>query len=669
MKRVSLSVVLLLVFLGLTFGVSVYKRFWQLSVWNQYKNVFYAKDGLPSMTTADAYFFLRLAKEYKKGNMGKADPLRYYPEGSRLPDSPGLLVLLLAWTSDLFFGGDIYRAGIYIIPFLASLFVIPLVLYFYRLGHGFVGVAGGLIGTFSSLYYVRTSIGRVDTDAMNLFFPLMVALFFLLVIQSKENRQRYIYSALAGITMLVFQWWYQRYQFSLVYPVFFFLCLLVNRFRMRDILVLTGIFILFSNPLNFFYGIRDTLSFLQSGFVQKEAVQKGSVVWPNVMETITETRKVRIAELMEDIVGEPLIGYLGLVAICVVAVKRYREVLPLYPMMAIGLLAPLAGIRFGLYLVPLLATGIGYAIYFVVRFVFKYLNLKEKLLDPTVGALIVVFFFVTASHLTAYNHVPPPKLPVPMVNAILELKEKVPHASPVFTWWDWGYALADIGGFAVYHDGGSQGGVRTYFVAKAFVEDDQKKMYSILSAIDNLKFKGIEEKIQNSSSPNKTVEEILTYKGSPTNPNIMVLYTEDMIDKFGAISFLGNWDFETKKTKTTGLQRLSCSKIEAEKIYCRGLTIDLKEGKINNTFPLKRAIFSINGKSLKERVYQHPSRTFLIVLVRDRQIKGIFLLDEEVLRSNLVQMFLLGNYDRKLFEEVHNDFPVLRAFRVKLSAQ
>ncbi len=665
MKRLSMGFIMVVVFTGLVFGVSVYKRFWQLSIWNQYRTLYYAKDGRPSMTTADAYYFLRLAKEYKKGNLGKADHLRYYPEGSRLPKSPGLLVLLLAWASELF-GGDIYRAGIYIIPFLASLFTIPLVVYFYRLGHGLVGVAGALLGTFSSLYYVRTSIGRVDTDALNLFFPLMVGLLFLLVIQSEDRRRRLLYSALGGLTLLVFQWWYQRYQFSLVYPLFFLLCLLVNRLRLKESLLLTGVFVLFANPVNFIYGIRDTRSFLDVGFLHKEAVQKGSVVWSNVMATNTETRKVDYTELMRAIIGEPLIGYLGLVCILVVSARRYKEVLPLFPMIAIGLMAPLGGIRFGMFLVPFVATGVGYAIYYVVGFVFRYLRLREDLLHPAVGALIVVFFFGTAGSLTIYKFVPPPKLPVPLVNAILDLRQKVPSGSPVFTWWDWGYALADIGGFAVYHDGGSQGGARTYFVAKAFLETDQKRMYSIISAIDNLGFRGIEERIGRAPSASDAVKKILSYEGSPDNPNILVLYTEDMIDKFGAMSFLGNWDFDTKHSRTTGLQRLSCSRIQTDVMECQGLRVDLKGGMINGRFPLKRAVFSVDGRSLETRHYDNHSKTSLIVLVRGRTVHGVFLLGEDVFRSNFVQMFLLGRYNRELFEEVHNDFPYLRAFRVRL---
>ena len=41
------------------------------------------------------------------------------------------------------------------------------------------------------------------------------------------------------------------------------------------------------------------------------------------------------------------------------------------------------------------------------------------------------------------------------------------------------------------------------------------------------------------------------------------------------------------------------------------------------------------------------------------------LIDDVVFRSNYNQMFLLGRYDRELFEETYNAFPFSRLYRVK----
>jgi dolichyl-diphosphooligosaccharide--protein glycosyltransferase len=47
------------------------------------------------------------------------------------------------------------------------------------------------------------------------------------------------------------------------------------------------------------------------------------------------------------------------------------------------------------------------------------------------------------------------------------------------------------------------------------------------------------------------------------------------------------------------------------------------------------------------------------------KVTGVYLLDEPAFESNLNQMYVLGRFDGELFEEVYNDFPYARAFRVR----
>jgi hypothetical protein len=39
--------------------------------------------------------------------------------------------------------------------------------------------------------------------------------------------------------------------------------------------------------------------------------------------------------------------------------------------------------------------------------------------------------------------------------------------------------------------------------------------------------------------------------------------------------------------------------------------------------------------------------------------------DERLFKTNFNQQFLLGNYDRRYFAEVYNNFPVARVLKVK----
>jgi dolichyl-diphosphooligosaccharide--protein glycosyltransferase len=84
--------------------------------------------------------------------------------------------------------------------------------------------------------------------------------------------------------------------------------------------------------------------------------------------------------------------------------------------------------------------------------------------------------------------------------------------------------------------------------------------------------------------------------------------------------------------------------------------IDLNAGKINNQVPLKRMVFIRDGKVMREQDFGHAQGYTLQLLVNGQQIVEVQLIDEVVFRSNYNQMFLLGRYDRELFEETYNAF-------------
>lgn len=667
MKKISISLVILFLTTAFVFGLSIYKRYWQLSVWNQQKELTYAKDGRISMTTLDAYYWTRLAKEYKNGKFGDnvTDPLKTYPDSGTYPERPNMIVFLLAKLST-FFKGDIYMTGIYITPILSSLFIIPMVIYFYRIGFGLIGLAGGLFGTFSYAFYVRSCNGRVDTDSLNLFFPIFVAFFFLMISKTDEKKKQYIYSVIAGFGMLLFNWWYEKYGFGVVYAGTLVIFLLVNRFKIKDIAILTGIYILFSNPVYFFYGLGNLFDFVfKTGYFHKQGITLANIAWPNIMETITESNRKSSIEILQMILGNPKVAVIGILGILAVYVLKFKDMIPMWPLLLLGSLAFFSGNRFSMFLAPLAGAGLGFVIFYPLYHLFKYLKINEKLVDVVTALLIFILFFVSAKNITAYNIVLPPSIPTQIVNGFLDIKEKLPKGSPVFTWWDFGYALMDIGEFATYHDGGAHGADRSYFSAKAFVIDDQKKMYNLISAIDNYKFEGINKILDDNKSANKVVESFLNYNSKPKNNNIFILYTADMIGKFGALSFFGEWDFETKSSKPNHYQGINCLEIRGNVLECENALIDMEKGLINGQIPVKRVVFVKNGSIDHKLEFPHESDINIELLIVNKQVIGVYVLNEKVYKSNFNQMYILGEYDRNLFEEIYNDFPHTRAFKLK----
>ena len=119
---------------------------------------------------------------------------------------------------------------------LASLFVLPLGIYFFQIGVPVSGLLGGLIGTFASGYYMRSSIGRIDTDMLNLFFPVFAALLILLASRAKTDRSVLLYALGAGLSLFLFQWWYNKPGFTLTFFAVLVFNFFIQRIRFRTIL-------------------------------------------------------------------------------------------------------------------------------------------------------------------------------------------------------------------------------------------------------------------------------------------------------------------------------------------------------------------------------------------------------------------------------------------------
>ncbi|MEC7563021.1 MAG: STT3 domain-containing protein, partial [SAR324 cluster bacterium] len=343
----------------------------------------------PMMTTLDAPYWLRMAREYNEGIYGK-DELRNYPSGSiefsekqndRIPDEfrtvkrteekviryrdvPMLSFLIAKLVP--FFGGNYYLAGTLIIPWLASLFMIPLGIYFYRIGFPSAGLLGGLVATFCSEYFTRSSIGRIDTDMLNLFFPVLASLFILEAYQSKTYKNVLLFSALAGLALFLFGWWYNKPGFTMAYFAVLLASLIFARVKIHIIAVCSLLFALFAHPDFFSSGTGSVIGFLKNYWVFEDTVQvvmedngTNPASFPNVFQTISEAARVPMSEVLRQVLTNPLTGWLGFLGFALLAFLRWRVLIPLLPMLALGLLGFQTSRRFIMFLAPLIGVGLG----------------------------------------------------------------------------------------------------------------------------------------------------------------------------------------------------------------------------------------------------------------------------------------------------------------------
>ena len=270
-------------------------------------------------------------------------------------------------------------------------------------------------------------------------------------------------------------------------------------------------------------------------------------------------------------------------------------------------------------------------------------------------------FFWLVSGQTAISFVPGPSINTRLYATFLEVKKRVPEDSALLTWWDYGYALTEATRLATFHDGGSQFGPKTYFIARGFLSHDQDELHKITNFISTEGNKGIAKR---STNPKALLQSVLSPKNKPWDP-IYIFFTADMTGKFGAISRIGSWDIENGGSNSRGYQNLVCNKINVKEMKRRGATIDLIKGHINNQLLLRRIVFIREGKVLREKNFEHSEGFTIQMIVFGNRIVEVQLIDEIIFNSNYNQMFLLGKYRNDLFDEIYNAFPFSRLFKLK----
>ncbi len=699
-----------LVALLVCYAISVNVRYQQLETWKQNPPQFFVGEQ-PLMTTLDAPYWLRWAKEYRDGEFYGMGHKRSYPSGTQwfreqqaqivasengmqaepvpllerltTPKSLSLLSFIIAMMSP-FFAGNLYLAGHWLVILTGGLFIIPLGLYGWRLGYPIAGLLGGMIGNFCSEYYVRASIGRIDTDMLNIFFPILGAYLVLLACQAKSELWVWLWAALAGLGMNLFVWWYERPGFTLGCFLTLLVGLIIWHRSARQCLPALGLFALFSGPGSLLNGLDNVQGFLSNylfvGAVKEAQAQEifNPVTFPNVFNTISEAAKVPMSEVLQQILSEPTWGWLGLITFALFAIRYWPTMIPLLPIFALGLLGFQSSRRFIMFLAPFVGFGLGVLLTIAIRLAWEWIRSRLEPEDPKVAqahpiwgnanlvgqALIYIGLFGSWTFfapMTAISYVPGPSIPPPVYQTFDQVKKLVPENGAIYTWWDYGYAITDKTERAVFNDGGAQLGPTTYLMARSFISSEQEEMRRIIGFLASQGAAGISRFNKNKDT---LLREVYSGKYKPRE-SIFVFYTYDMIGKFSALFSIGSWNFETLQNSVKGYQRLQCSKLENQVLTCQGITVDLKEGLVNGQIPLRRLVQSIQGRETKIQELKEQGLSLQLMMPNERQFSEIYLMEEAVWASNFNQMYLLGNYDKEVFEEVFHAFPIARLFRLK----
>ncbi|KWT90938.1 hypothetical protein [Candidatus Magnetominusculus xianensis] len=701
--------------IAVCFGLSAFVRLYEYNVWKQNPDRYFV-NSTPMMTTVDAFYWVRLAREYKNGTYYEGpregsgvyliDTLRNFPSQFLKPLRTPAISILLAKFSGAF-DGNLYITGVYLIAVLSGLFIVPLILYFGRTGFLPVGILGSLVGTFSFIYMVRTSAARVRPDAFNLFFPFLASYFILLTCdpggKPRTGRMTYLYSALAGVSMMLMERWYGISEFSYLYLVCLTAYLIINKHSFKVVFFSTLIFLYCSFPFSVNVGVfavSAAIIFIGYSYVVgKKGIKPvyaatvilvlisaaaaigssyaismlnsllGSVSFiiknyltfnmggnPSALTQVTELQRSSVSEVFGYVIKIPALSAMGFIGFIVFSVYHFKKVFPVFPLFFIGLMSFLWANRFAMYLAPFIGAGLGYLIIVAAS---AFAGKLKETAKKSVVYISTVVFFIAIINQTGFFFIPQPSLNVEYYRVFQDIKTKLHGKSAILTWWDFGYALEDITGVATFHDGGTQHAEKTLYIAHAFTSKSQPEFYNITSYLTGNGSTVTSGDITSGKAAQRPIDNV-------KNTGIYVLYTSDMIGKFQAMFNVSG--INTLRLPTTPqpmIQPLNCQSLKDDMLDCYEVKVNLKTGMINNSTPLRKALFVDSGNTVKTIEFEHKNGLYLELFALGRSINSVMVVNDVFFDSNLNQMYLLGNHDKSLFEEVYSALPHARLFRVK----
>ena len=672
-----------MIFAAVIFGM-VCRLYWVF--WASEYPVFFWNNEL-MISTNDGYAFAEGARDMLAGFHQEND-LSYY----------GYPLSTLTYWIVKFLGVKLETAMIYMSVFFSSLVAVPVILIANEYKVKMAGFIAALLAVIANSYYNRTMAGYYDTDMLIITLSVFVVWGLVRVLEKKDAKSLII----APLSVLVYMWWYMS-AFSLISiltglfllytlifdrknPLFYLeislllfaisnldltlkfiaviaiyaLCLfkkeVINLKIALGILAIIFIVFVIRGGLN-------PIIFQLKFYVFRDAPEVGGMSFHffNVNQTIQESSVVDFTLFCERISANVITFLISLAGVALFCYK-HRSFAVSLGMLALGFLAFKSGLRFTIYAVPIMALGFGY----LVEFVLANLKLKEAVLNLIRAFITALVLAPALIHIYGYKAEPV------FVNKEVEILNKLKGIAGredyVVAWWDYGYPIRYYSDVKTLIDGGKHLGRENFAVSFALGSDEMSSANMARLDVEyterNFKehFNGNLAQIlkDRNLSVDQFFSDIKEANFSlPAKTREIYYYLPDrMLSIFPTILQFSKIDLKSGKNLNNGLFVTTRAISQSEKgIRLSGgftLTSDVTsliyDGKV---LPLRYFIETDYNEAGKLNVKEYKNNEMSnISVIYMRDYGRFIILDESILNSAYIQLFVLERYDPKVFEPV-----------------
>lgn len=685
-----------LIYIALAFAFSIALRMIWFYQFSGYEPFYYNSQFM--INTNDGYYFAEGARDILSGVHQENDLSAIESAASQLT-AFFAFILPFSFESIIFFMPAV----------LSSLIVIPIILIAKNLDNLEMGFIAALLASVTHSYYNRTMIGYYDTDMLNIVLPMFLLWSIIWAIRTNEDK----YLLITALDILVYRWWYPQ-SYALEFAFFGFILfyalvwdrknlynyklLSIMMFAMIGLdgyirlLLVLAVFALYRRKkfekytyallavaivLFFASGGFKPILYLLKIYVFKDAVSVADeglkLHFYSVMQTVREAGHIPFETFASRISGHVVTFVLSVGGFIYLA-YRHRVMLFALPLIGLGFLAYSGGLRFTIYAVPVLAFGIAFLITQSAQFM---PTPRLKFLAP----LLLTILALVPNIIHIQNYKVPTVFQADEVKILEKLHAEAKREDYVVAWWDYGYPIRYYSDVKTLIDGGKHDGDVNFPVSFMLTnpQDVAAKMARLDVEYTEKTFVFAKENKELIKDKNITlfsnIEQMTKEYGfSDTNDFLLSLQTDvklpqktrdiyfylpmRMTDIYPTVEMFSNIDLMSGEMKKRSFFYVTKSfKQEGSSINLdQGIVFDLQSAMLTigaQKVSVKRFVqtaYDKNKKLTKNIQMANPAGEVSVVFMSN--YNTFLVLDEKAYNSLYIQLAVLEEYDKMLFEEV-----------------
>ena len=678
-------------------------------------------DGVPMISTEDGYFFAYFIKQLIEG----------HPDGSYyffLKVGGHGLLILLTWLGAVLSPFSIEQVAVFMPVIFPPLTALPIIYLCRCLGSTILGFFAGLLSVVGMSFFRRTSFAYYDTDFFSLTFPCLIVFLGVYAILNPGIR-----STLALGIITAASNWLDKSQITETLQVVILVFYVARNFRHAD---LPQALILLVVPLDsnlawqtkvwlvcglgalmlvlkrylaidrrwflglaiayalYVFGTSRLVGGIQYYFSYYGEAGRGvgggggggggGWNYYQVTGTIAEARQVDLEQIARETNGRIILFILGFIG-AFLALVRFPWLAVGGVLLGVGLFALQGGVRFTIYLVPIVSIGGAFIILLLQRYIHQYLPEKylSKYLSWLVACGLLVVFAYPSVRL-AYQYPPRSVAHPQQVAALTKLDAITGYDDYIISWWDYGYVMTYYSNMRNLINGGKHN-EDNYIVSKAFGSTSQPLAANLIrEAVEAYEAGGRGPKATallfgTSRSPGFSPESYVNSMASSDyvrqynkTRDIYLYVPYQMLRIYGVVRYFSDLNLATGRQQRAPLIVASFYRVDQENnriVLPNSMSVDLKTGELRQRGQVVGRVNTVYDHRVQNndaRMISFPINglgNYFVIL--SSYYRTAFVMGPGVFNSNFVQMFFFNRYDNNYFELVDRT-PFATIYRLRV---